>query len=615
MGVQSARENMAPVPHAPSSSLGALQTSRKKMEKNFRRDVMLLTGKILLLVVAPLLLVSVVGVALSNEDFEDLFTLDFFLQPGVHAMVFFLLGMMMYMCMFVSINTFIQKVKYKDLVYPSPVPRKHIILFSMLITEIILVLSVFFLSIAIAIIFWGHVRQPLVFLFFLFFSIYLTVRIISIFFIIIKQSSELPKTQVQSWVLNGSIMIFMIAMFLPMLIFTYNYLSTDSFTSNWVILKEDPLAKIIMMLPNSILVAVSEDVSIWIRSLVILLLLGINIFMSAIEYVMLWTTDEVTWKHGHTFHKVAKRRKDFKAEHEKPKLSLGWDPKEAKGLKAMDRIPMRIFQRNRRSIETGFVTFTIVLMILFILVGLGPVFALYVLFLFPILICSSMIIIWSIVSKGEGLKFLRLFPNTPKEISHFLTMLIEGRCLAIAILIPFIAYLPIWLMSTILVVDLFKIGVGIICLFLALVIFSYFFMIVRIKNAASSIKGHFLALVMPTSYAPKKGSSFMYELKETLAAGLFVSSLIFMMILTMMVTLIFYISRNPLVWVFNILLVVSLYYFMRNSFRHNLLAFLSNNRIHLKTEERWLPFITLISSIVGLILYLFIPFFSLIYLD
>ena len=238
----------------------------------------------------------------------------------------------------------------------------------------------------------------------MFFGLYLIIRLVAIFFSIIRDSHALAKSRGTSLILRGAIALFFITFILPFIVFSYQGITQLSFTSNWYLLNENPLGQFTLMLPNTMMILVSEDVSVWFKLIIILLLLGINVFMTGIQYMISWTTTEVTWKHGYSFHKSAQTRKDFEAKHDKPKLSLGWDEKEEKGLKALDRVPLRIYRRNTEVIEYFVISMGVVFLILILILGLSPLLLFYMILTFPFLLLFTIMIIWAIVFQGEGFK-------------------------------------------------------------------------------------------------------------------------------------------------------------------------------------------------------------------
>jgi hypothetical protein len=612
MGMQQVRENAAPVPHGPSSSLGTTQITQKLKERNRFKEKLILYSGFIIIGLVFLIMALGFNYLLAAEIPDDMFTFDGLTTPWNHAMFMAFVGMGFYVSLPVGAMAMFSAYAYKSLTLHSPIQRKHLIIFSMIRTEVIMIPLLFFSSVFLTIMLWDNLSNPILFMFFCFFGLYFTIRAFYALISIIGGSSELPKKAAHHRLRVSLNLLFTLVIFFPLFLFLYEVMAAQSISLGWFAMNEHPLAQLTFMLPNAILILISEDIWIWTKITIVLILLGVNISLSYIQYILFSTTSEVTWKKGYVFHKHADRRKHFKDMHGKPRISPGWDLKEERGLKALDRVPIRIFIREQRAIEGIIGTLAVSLMIFIIFIGLHPVLMLYTLLVIPFLFPFMVLLNWGIFLAGEGMKFFKLFPFTPKQTTRFLTAFIDKRSLSFAVLFPILLYIPLWLLNSIHLRDLIVIGVLIITLFVGWAILFYLATIFKLKNQASPMKGHILAFYLKIFHKTKRTKGFLFDIYEGLAFGYILVSIMFAMGVIIVFPMIFLISGNIMLQFFNVTLFVSTFLFIRASHRDNMLAFLSNNQIHVRFEEKWIPFATIISSLVGIIIFFVIPFFGMI---
>jgi hypothetical protein len=608
MNLQQVRENLAPVPHAPSSSLGSTQITQKHKEKKPFVEKLLLFGQFLTIMILFVLTSLFFKFLLTGELSDDFFTFDNLTTPWVHAMFMVIMGMAIYVSVPLGATAMLSLYSYKNLTFHSPISRKHLVIFSMLKTEIILIPVIFLSSIFLSIILWDQLSNPILFLFLSFFGFYLTIRVVYVLISILTGSSEIPKRAIIHRLRGSANLLFMIIVFFPILLFLYRTLITHSLSASWITMNESPLAQFTLMLPNSVIILISEDIWILTKTAIVLLLLGLNISLSYIQYALFSTTKEVTWKRGYVFHKKAESQKQFKDMHGRPRISSGWDPKEEKGLKALDRIPIRLFKREQNAIEVFMGVMVVFLLFFIFLTGLHPVLIIYSLLLIPFIFPIMIVMDWGIFLSGEGLKFFKLFPFSPRDTTKFLTAFIEKRSIVFAVLFAVISYIPIWFIYSVHLVDFLLITIMTITIFVGCAILFYTVTIFKIKNAASPQKGHILNFVAPIFYKPQRTSGFVFTLLEIISFIFLILALFFSLWVISIFPLTIFATENILLLFFNITLFVSFFLFIRSSYRDNMLAFLSNNRKHVRFEEKWIPFITIISSLVGLTIFFFIPY-------
>ncbi|MEE9152129.1 MAG: hypothetical protein V3U20_09910, partial [Thermoplasmata archaeon] len=384
--------------------------SSKHEEKKLIHEILFLLGKILLIISYPLFMLIFFRFILLNSISSDFFDLENLLKPHVHGTLMFFLGFSLYVALIMGFQSSIRKNYFKSMTYPSPIFRKHLCLYSILITELIFVGILLLIDALIVFALWDQLQNPAGFFLSIFFALYLTLRIVYNLFSIIPRTLSIPKSGPVYGSVKGFYFIFFTVLFIPGLVFAYQAMNTGEMGAHWQALNEDYIGRLLLLIPNSAIVLMGQNVGLPAKAWLTLVLIGLHVSTTVIFYILYSNTNSVRWKEGFSFHRRAKKHKKHISSFQGVKTGRGWDIVDFEGLRTFERIPWKVLRRAQNAIFVMLAIFGGYLAFFILFVGMSSWYLLYLLLAAPLIILGTIVINLFLILSSEGLKFFRLIP-------------------------------------------------------------------------------------------------------------------------------------------------------------------------------------------------------------
>ena len=440
----------------------------------------------------------------------------------------------------------------------------------------------------------------------MFFALYLTLRIVYNLFSIIPRTLSIPKSGAVYGSVKGFYFIFFTVLFIPGLVFVYQAMYTGEMGAHWQALNEDYIGRLLLLIPNSAIVLMGQNVGLPAKAWLTLVLTGLHVSTTVIFYILYSNTNSVRWKEGFSFHRRTKKHKKHISSFQEVKIGRGWDIVDVEGLRTFERIPWKVLRRAQNVIFVSLAIFGGYLAFFILFVGMSSWYLLYLLLAAPLIILGAIVINLLLILSSEGLKFFRLIPKRSNETTSFFLKFIETRCFVAAWFIPIIIFTPRWIQVYFAYIHIVTIMMLFLIIFTGLILLLGYITVYRIKNAVSPVKGHTgLVFVLPIYSQPRDSSRILFALKKIAAGSVFLCAICYLFIMLLIFPPILLISPDYMLILIHVVIILSILTFMHASFKDNILAYLSNNRLRLKKSVKWAPFIVLISATAAEFAYLF----------
>ncbi len=585
-----------PVPHAPTTALGTAKISSKHMSRRPVYEAIRLTGKVILFVMLILFMVIPMRFLMSLIISPEFLWLDYIRAPLAHSLWLLIIGFTLFPFSLLALAANVHVRTIRSLIYPSQIKRKHIEMYNLAITEITLFAISMIISASAVYILWGVLVNPAAFLVLFFLGIFLAMNIVINVFSLLPVVYRFGKSKIGYY---GSFLFhtgLFLVLFSPMFLIMYKTYPEGELKGLFTTIIQDPIARFAFMLPDAILILISQDAPLAFKVAITLLLAGIATTSTGISYTLHKQVSSVAWKERYAFHRGSKNLDKRIKSTKKNKPPRGWDAVEVKGLDIFSRMPQKKISEQVIHDRDFYIAAAILVSAFSTLVFLtqaSPFLLFYLFLAVPLFILYPVLQNLNLILSKDGLKFFKLIPESPQKISSYFRRSIERHSLYASVLFVAILYFPLLVIASLEAYHIVIAVMAILHLFVFFTLIFSLFVISDLKDGASPIKGHSLVkFFLPMYSTVKRESRMWFAVKDNLAI---MGAVVLMMLLVLIFLFLPYIVillfrlDNYIPLVLHVVMILAIYLFVRTSLVDNILAYLSFNKKRLNKLTKIIP--------------------------